>query len=98
MCVTDRVSEQLAELHLTLGEGPGHDVLAAAAPVLPANLVTGLPAAVTRVSGTASCWPTPPLCSCSTASTVNVLLMGTGTAVSQRCGQVGSPPISRCIG
>jgi hypothetical protein len=34
MCVTDRVSEQLAELHLTLGEGPGHDVLAAAAPVL----------------------------------------------------------------
>ena len=28
MCVTDPVSEQLAELQLTLGEGPCHDVLA----------------------------------------------------------------------
>jgi hypothetical protein len=41
MCVTDRVSEQLAELHLTLGEGPGHDVLAAAATLLPADLGDG---------------------------------------------------------
>lgn len=38
LCVTDRVSEQLAEFHLLLGEGPGHDVLAAAAPVLTADL------------------------------------------------------------
>jgi hypothetical protein len=41
MCVTDRVSEQLAELQLTLGEGPAHDVLAAAAPVLAADLGDG---------------------------------------------------------
>src|ERR1700759_2422130 len=34
MCVTDPVSEQLAELQLTLGEGPCHDVLASAGPVL----------------------------------------------------------------
>jgi len=32
MCVTDPVSEQLAELQLTLGEGPCHDVLASAGP------------------------------------------------------------------
>ncbi len=38
MCVTDRVSEQLAEFQLLLGEGPGPDVLAAAAPVLAADL------------------------------------------------------------
>jgi hypothetical protein len=38
MCVTDRVCEQLAELQLMLGEGPGHDVLASAAPVLAADL------------------------------------------------------------
>ena len=38
MCVTDPVSEQLAELQLTMGEGPCHDVLASAAPVLAANL------------------------------------------------------------
>jgi hypothetical protein len=38
MCVTDCVSEQLAELQLLLGEGPAHDVLAAAAPVLAADL------------------------------------------------------------
>ena len=38
MCVTDSVSEQLAELQLTLGEGPCHDVLASAAPVLAADL------------------------------------------------------------
>jgi hypothetical protein len=38
MCVTDPVGEQLAELHLTLGQGPCHDVLASAAPVLAADL------------------------------------------------------------
>jgi hypothetical protein len=38
ICVTDSVSEQLAELQLTLGEGPCHDVLASAAPVLAADL------------------------------------------------------------
>jgi hypothetical protein len=41
MCVTDRVSEQLAELQLLLGEGPGPEVLAAAAPVLAADLGDG---------------------------------------------------------
>jgi hypothetical protein len=41
MCVTDPVSEQLAELQLTLGEGPGHDVLASAAPVLTGDLGDG---------------------------------------------------------
>jgi hypothetical protein len=38
LCVTDPVSEQLAELQLLLGEGPSPDVLAAAAPVLAADL------------------------------------------------------------
>ena len=38
ICVTDPVSEQLAELQLTLGEGPCHDVLASAAPVLVGDL------------------------------------------------------------
>jgi hypothetical protein len=38
MCVTDPVSEQLAEVQLTLGEGPCHDVLASAAPVLAGDL------------------------------------------------------------
>jgi hypothetical protein len=38
MCVTDLVCEQLAELHLTLGEGPCTDVLASAAPVLASDL------------------------------------------------------------
>ena len=38
MCVTGPVSEQLAELQLMLGEGPCHDVLASAAPVLAADL------------------------------------------------------------
>jgi ANTAR domain/GAF domain len=38
MCVTDLISEQLAELQLTLGEGPCHDVLTSAAPVLAADL------------------------------------------------------------
>jgi hypothetical protein len=38
MGVTDPVSEQLAEAQLMLGEGPCHDVLASAAPVLAADL------------------------------------------------------------
>ena len=38
MCVTDPVCEELAELQLTLGEGPCHDVMASAAPVLAADL------------------------------------------------------------
>lgn len=38
MCVTDPVGEQLAELQLTLGVGPCHDVLTSAAPVLAADL------------------------------------------------------------
>jgi ANTAR domain-containing protein len=41
MCVTDPVCEQLTELQLTLGEGPCHDVLASAAPVLAADLGDG---------------------------------------------------------
>ena len=38
MFVTDPVCERLSELQLTLGEGPCHDVLASAAPVLAADL------------------------------------------------------------
>jgi hypothetical protein len=38
MSVTDLVGEQLNELQLTLGQGPCHDVLASAAPVLAADL------------------------------------------------------------
>ena len=38
MWVTDPVSEQLAELQLTLGEGPCHDVLTSARPVLAGDL------------------------------------------------------------
>jgi hypothetical protein len=38
MYVTDLICEQLMELQLTLGEGPCHDVLASAAPVLAADL------------------------------------------------------------
>ena len=38
MFVTDSVCERLSELQLTLGEGPCHDVLASAAPVLAADL------------------------------------------------------------
>jgi len=38
MGVTDPISEQLAELQLTTGEGPCHDVLASAGPVLAADL------------------------------------------------------------
>ena len=55
MCVTDPVSEQLAEVQLMLGEGPCHDVLASAAPVLAGDL--GDAASVRR-------WPafTPAAC------------------------------------
>jgi ANTAR domain-containing protein len=38
LCVTGPVGERLAELQLMLGEGPCHDVLGAAAPVLAADL------------------------------------------------------------
>jgi hypothetical protein len=38
MCATDEVSEQLAELQLTLGEGPGPDASAAGGPVLTSDL------------------------------------------------------------
>jgi hypothetical protein len=38
MWVTDQVSEQLAELQLTLGEGPGPDAAATAGPVLASDL------------------------------------------------------------
>ena len=38
MWATDPVCERLAELQLTLGEGPCHEVLASAAPVLAADL------------------------------------------------------------
>jgi hypothetical protein len=41
MGVTDPVGEQLAELQQMLGEGPCHDVLASAAPVLAADLDDG---------------------------------------------------------
>lgn len=41
MCVTDAVSEQLAELQLTLGEGPCLDVLASGSPVLVSDLDEG---------------------------------------------------------
>jgi hypothetical protein len=38
MCVTDEVSEQLAELQLTLGEGPGLDAAACGGPALASDL------------------------------------------------------------
>jgi len=38
LAATDTVAEQLAELQLMLGEGPCHEVLASAAPVLAADL------------------------------------------------------------
>jgi ANTAR domain len=41
MSVTGPVSEQLAEVQLTLGEGPCHDVLNIAAPVLASDLGDG---------------------------------------------------------
>jgi ANTAR domain len=41
MCATDPAGERLAELQLMLGEGPCHDVLASAAPVLAGDLRDG---------------------------------------------------------
>jgi ANTAR domain len=41
LCVTDEVSEQLAELQMTLGEGPDQDVLAYGVSVLIADLDDG---------------------------------------------------------
>jgi ANTAR domain len=41
MCVTNDVSEQLAELQMTLGEGPCLDVVTSGAPVLVADLDDG---------------------------------------------------------
>ena len=41
MCVTDEVGEQLAELQMTLGEGPCLDVLTSGAPVLVSDLDEG---------------------------------------------------------
>ena len=41
MRVTDEVSEQLAELHLTLGEGPCLDAAASGGPVLASDLAGG---------------------------------------------------------
>jgi len=38
MCVTDAVSERLAELQLTLGEGPGLDAVESGGPVLASDL------------------------------------------------------------
>jgi ANTAR domain-containing protein/GAF domain-containing protein len=38
ICVTDPQAERIAEFQLTLGEGPCHDVLTSAAPVLVADL------------------------------------------------------------
>ena len=48
MCVTDGVSELLAELQLTLGEGPGLDAAASGGPVLASDL---------GEQGTAGRWP-----------------------------------------
>jgi len=41
MCATDIVSEYLAEIQITLGEGPGHDAMTSGAPVLAADLADG---------------------------------------------------------
>lgn len=38
LSVTDLIGERLAEVQLTLGEGPSHDVLASVAPVLASDL------------------------------------------------------------
>jgi hypothetical protein len=48
MCATDSACEQLAELQLTLGEGPCHDALASAAPILAADLGD---------AESSACWP-----------------------------------------
>lgn len=41
MCATDLVSESLAEVQITLGEGPCHDAAVSGAPVLAASLADG---------------------------------------------------------
>ena len=41
MCVTDVVGESLAEVQITLGEGPCHDAAASGVPVLAADLADG---------------------------------------------------------
>ena len=41
MCATDVVSESLAELQITLGEGPCHDAMTSGVPVLAADLADG---------------------------------------------------------
>jgi hypothetical protein len=98
MWVTDRVSEQLAELHLTLGEGAGHDVLAAAAPVLPADLGDGASGRGDPRSGDCLLL----------ADTATVLLLddldgkraadGDGDGSEPEMWPGGQSPISRCIG
>jgi ANTAR domain-containing protein/GAF domain-containing protein len=42
MCATDVVGEGLAEVQITLGEGPCHDAAASGVPVLAANLADGI--------------------------------------------------------
>ena len=71
-----RFSERFADLHLLLGEGPAHDVLAAAAPVLAAELAD-------QESG--RWWPafTPEARSTgATAMFAFPLMIGTGLAMS----------------
>jgi ANTAR domain/GAF domain len=41
LCATDVVSESLAEVQITLGEGPCHDAAVSGAPVLAGNLADG---------------------------------------------------------
>ena len=41
MCATDMVSESLAEVQVTLGEGPCHDAVTSGVPVLAATLADG---------------------------------------------------------
>jgi hypothetical protein len=41
MCATDAMSEYLAEVQITLGEGPGHDAMTSGVPVLAADLADG---------------------------------------------------------
>jgi hypothetical protein len=41
LCATDVISESLAEVQITLGEGPCHDAVISGAPVLAANLADG---------------------------------------------------------
>jgi ANTAR domain len=61
MCATDEVAEQLAELQMTLGEGPCLDVVTSGAPVLVSDLDDG---------DAARRWPgfTPQACQASAAA------------------------------